>query len=116
FMAGGHGADSCFGDSGGPVYVATPDGPALIGVVSRGLALPAAPCGNGGVYVRVDKVLSWIQSVTGRKLAKTSCDAPSGDQFDADDSDGCSAGASVGLIGAVVLLLCAWLLHRHGRT
>lgn len=120
FMAGGHGADSCFGDSGGPVYIDTQDGHghALIGVVSRGLALPAAPCGNGGVYVRVDKVISWIQSVTGRTLAKTQCKAPSGDEpdesIDAGDG-GCSTGSAVGVGAALALLLCAWLLARRDR-
>ena len=119
FMAGGQGADACFGDSGGPVYVDTQDGHghALLGVVSRGLALPAAPCGGGGVYVRVDKVLAWIQTVTGRKLAKTSCHAPGTDgEDDGEDSGGCSAGASAGIGAALILLVCAWFLYRRDRT
>jgi secreted trypsin-like serine protease len=119
FMAGGHGVDSCFGDSGGPAYIDTQDGHghALVGIVSRGLALPAAPCGNGGVYVRVDKVISWIQSVTGRTLAKTQCGAPDADAIeDADAAGGCSASSStVGLIAAFALLVCAWLLARRDR-
>jgi secreted trypsin-like serine protease len=119
FMAGGHGADSCFGDSGGPVYLDTKDGHghALVGVVSRGLALPAAPCGNGGVYVRVDKVISWIQSVTGRTLQKTRCSVQDADDDGSEDtaSSGCSSGASVGILAALGLLLCAWLLARHDR-
>jgi uncharacterized protein (TIGR03382 family) len=120
FTAGGHGADSCFGDSGGPVYIDTQDGHghALVGIVSRGLALPAAPCGNGGVYVRVDKVISWIQSVTGRKLDRTSCRG-SGDEdpsLDEPASDGgCSAGASTGIAAVLILLLSAWLLSRRDR-
>ncbi|MDQ3295527.1 MAG: serine protease [Myxococcota bacterium] len=114
FMAGGHGADSCFGDSGGPVYVATNEGMSLIGVVSRGLALPAAPCGNGGVYVRVDKVIAWVQSVTGRKLERTTCEGR-GDEFELDGDGGCAAGSGVGGYAALVLLLCAWLLHRRDR-
>ncbi len=118
FMAGGRGADSCFGDSGGPVYVDTADGHghALIGVVSRGLALPAAPCGNGGVYVRVDRVIAWIQSVTGRTLAKSSCRASATDDWSDDDSGGCAAGAGVGIGAALALLACAWLLYRRDRT
>jgi len=108
FVAGGRGADSCFGDSGGPVYLDTADGPALVGVVSRGLALPGAPCGNGGVYVRADKVVSWIQRVTGAKLARTSC----GGKADTDDEEvpgegGCSTGAGAGLgAGLVALAVC----------
>ena len=120
FMAGGHGADSCFGDSGGPVYIDTQDGHghALVGITSRGLALPAAPCGNGGVYVRVDKVISWIQSVTGRTLAKTQCGAPDADADTADPaSGGCSSSRStVGLLAAFALLVCAWVLARRDRT
>jgi secreted trypsin-like serine protease len=121
FMAGGHGVDSCFGDSGGPVYLDTKDGHghALVGVVSRGLALPAAPCGNGGVYVRVDKVISWIQSVTGRTLARTRCatqDADDGDEATEDtESSGCSTSAGVGILAALGLLACAWFLARADR-
>ena len=118
FTAGGHGADSCFGDSGGPVYIDTQDGHghALVGIVSRGLALPAAPCGNGGVYVRVDKVTSWIQSVTGRKLDRTSCRGSSDAAVEDEPPDvaGCSAtGTGMGIAGALVVLLCAWLLARR---
>jgi secreted trypsin-like serine protease len=131
FMAGGHGADSCFGDSGGPVYIDTKDGHghALLAVVSRGRALPAAPCGDGGVYVRVDKVISWVQSLTGRKLTRTSCASSSGDESESDadpdassdgtslstNSGGCSTGSAVGLVAALALLLCAWLLARKDR-
>lgn len=122
FMAGGHGVDSCFGDSGGPVYIDTRDGHghALVGIVSRGLSLPAAPCGNGGVYVRVDKVISWIQSVTGRTLARTQCPAAHGDEGGDgttrdDDGGGCTTGSAVGIAAALVLLACAWLLARRDR-
>jgi len=120
FMAGGHGADSCFGDSGGPVYIDTQDGHghALVGIVSRGLALPAAPCGNGGVYVRVDKVISWIQSITGRTVTRTSCSAPSADDGSPDvpgTDGGCSTGSTVGIAAALALLACAWFLARRDR-
>ena len=37
FVAGGGGTDSCFGDSGGPVYLDTPRGVVAIGAVSRGV-------------------------------------------------------------------------------
>ena len=120
FMAGGNGADSCFGDSGGPVMIDTRDGHghALVGIVSRGLAIPAAPCGGGGVYVRIDKVISWIQSVTGRTLARTRCPGSSTDEPDpdSDDTGGCSStGSGVGLAAAIALLLCAWFLARTDR-
>jgi len=90
-------ADACFGDSGGPVYLETEDGPALVGVVSRGLALPGPPCGPGGVYVRADKVVSWVQSVTGTRLERTGCDGPAdGEDVEVEDG-GCSVGGSAGV-------------------
>ncbi|MEO8703994.1 MAG: trypsin-like serine protease [Kofleriaceae bacterium] len=95
FIAGGRGTDSCFGDSGGPVYLETPDGPALAGVVSRGLALPGAPCGNGGVYVRADKVVAWVQSITHARLTRTSCGGRADDGGTGEaEGGGCSSGGS----------------------
>ncbi|MDB4963223.1 MAG: uncharacterized protein JWP01_3222 [Myxococcales bacterium] len=110
FTAGGRGTDSCFGDSGGPAFLDTAMGPVLVGVVSRGLALPGQPCGNGGVYVRADKVVAWAQSVTERRFTRTTCtgeDRP-GDEPGAGEEagGGCSVApgsggvASLGCIGA----------------
>lgn len=97
-VAGGRGTDSCFGDSGGPAFLETPAGPALVGVVSRGLALPGLPCGNGGVYVRADKIVAWAQAVTGRRFMRTTCEGERDDRGDDpgaidDDAGGCSATA-----------------------
>jgi uncharacterized protein (TIGR03382 family) len=117
FVAGGHGADACFGDSGGPVYITTTAGPALIGVVSRGIVSYGQPCGDGGVYVRADRVVDWIENVSGRLLKRVPCELPADGFADPEDllddgSDGgCSAsGNAVG--GAVTLLVLAvlWLL------
>lgn len=99
FTAGGRGTDSCFGDSGGPAFLDTPAGPALVGVVSRGLALPGLPCGNGGVYVRADQIVAWAQSVTGRRFVRTTCDGERDDRGDDpgavdDDAGGCSVTAA----------------------
>ena len=93
FTAGGHGADACFGDSGGPIYIATSHGPALIGVVSRGLASWGDPCGEGGVFVRADKVAAWVEEVTGRDVDRVECDLP------ADDGTGGGAGTGDGSSG-----------------
>lgn len=56
--------DTCNGDSGGPMYVETSDGGLyLAATVSRATGTPGIrPCGDGGIYVRIDgKVLKWIQ-------------------------------------------------------
>jgi secreted trypsin-like serine protease len=94
FTAGGHGADACFGDSGGPVYIGTSHGPALIGVVSRGLASWGDPCGEGGVFVRADKVAAWIEEVTRRKVDRVECDLPADDGTGGEVGDGNSTGGS----------------------
>ena len=105
FTAGGRGSDSCFGDSGGPAFLDTAAGPALVGVVSRGLALPGLPCGNGGVYVRADKIVAWAQSVTERRFARTTCDGERDERADDpgtrdDDEGGCSVTHGGGPRGA----------------
>jgi secreted trypsin-like serine protease len=104
-IAGGHGTDSCFGDSGGPLYL----GSALIGVVSRGVGGSAPPCGGRGVYVRADQVVAWIERTTGRKLARAACDLPADDGGTAgEDAGGCSStGGALGLgLVAIVAALC----------
>lgn len=111
FIAGGRGKDSCFGDSGGPVYLDLPGGPALVGVVSRGLSLASTPCGGGGIYVRVDKVASWLQRVTGRKLTRTSCDSKA--DGDSVDDGGCTVGGSAGL--GLVLVAGGIAMRRRRR-
>lgn len=58
--------DTCQGDSGGPLYVVGPDGDYyLLGATSRGAGNAHVPCGDGGIYVRVDLCLDWIREVTG---------------------------------------------------
>jgi secreted trypsin-like serine protease len=77
--AGGDGPDACFGDSGGPIYLDTAAGPALVGVVSRASAMTDRPCGGGGVYVRADKVVPWIQRVTHETVGRTRCSGAADD-------------------------------------
>ncbi len=59
--------DSCKGDSGGPLYISDPNGNGyfLLGATSRGTNNAQNMCGDGGIYVRVDKFLDWIRSATG---------------------------------------------------
>jgi secreted trypsin-like serine protease len=108
FTAGGGGRDACFGDSGGPVYLDTPGGPALVGVVSRGFAMAAAPCGGGGVYVRADQVVPWIQRETHETVVRTKCAGAADEEEAAQataDTGGCAAGGGAG--GTLVIALGA---------
>ena len=57
------GNDTCFGDSGGPVFEATADGWRLIAITSRGAQPRRVMCGEGGIYVRVDSLAPWLQEV-----------------------------------------------------
>lgn len=101
FVAGGGGTDSCFGDSGGPVYLDTPHGVVAIGAVSRGVNGSQMPCGSGGIYVRTDKIVDWIEQTTGRTIAKDDCGLDANTATaDSPDEAGCSAthgGAGLGL-------------------
>ncbi len=60
-VAGGNGVDSCNGDSGGPAYVMVGGQLRLAGATSRATRNSARPCGDGGVYTRVDRYLPWIR-------------------------------------------------------
>lgn len=61
--AGRLGADSCNGDSGGPLTVSNGSQRVLVGVVSYG----PKQCGNGdpAIYTRVSSHLDWILEITG---------------------------------------------------
>ena len=65
-LRGGKGIDTCFGDSGGPVFEATEDGWRLLAIVSRGTRPKRLLCGEGGIYTRVDVLDAWIRKRTGR--------------------------------------------------
>lgn len=56
--------DSCRGDSGGPLYIQDDAGDYfLLGATSRGARDRTHPCGDGGIYVRVDLCREWIEKV-----------------------------------------------------
>ncbi len=93
FVAGGDGTDSCFGDSGGPVYLDTAFGQVLIGAVSRGVDGSSSACGGGGIYVRTDKIVDWLEATAATTITKDDCAAqPSSDGSDSGSS---SAGAGI---------------------
>jgi MYXO-CTERM domain-containing protein len=71
--AGGDGVDSCPGDSGGPLYLLTDIGEFLVGITSRGFDDFDVVCGEGGIYVRPDAVLDWIEQESGRTLPRATC-------------------------------------------
>lgn len=74
-LAGGDGADTCYGDSGGPLFLWTSYGvPALLGITSRGADVSGPPCATGGIYGRVDAVADWIETMTAQTLARPSCE------------------------------------------
>jgi len=62
FVAGGKGFDTCNGDSGGPVYITIDGNRVVAGLTSRGSASGFNPCGDGGVYTRIDVHQGFIQS------------------------------------------------------
>ncbi|HEU5056000.1 MAG TPA: trypsin-like serine protease [Kofleriaceae bacterium] len=71
--AGGDGVDACFGDSGGPLYLDDPSGVLLVGVTSRGYRGTELPCSEGGIWVRPDAVVEWIESAAGVTIPRATC-------------------------------------------
>lgn len=84
-IAGETGKDSCFGDSGGPLYLVTNYGTFLAGVTSRGILSGSQPCGYGGIYVRADALGAWIEETAQRRLARPA--APVIEDFEAELGD-----------------------------
>ncbi|MFN7924473.1 MAG: trypsin-like serine protease [Bryobacteraceae bacterium] len=63
FVAGGNGFDSCNGDSGGPAYVTIGGVRKVAGLTSRATDTAGHPCGDGGIYTRVDKHVDFIRQM-----------------------------------------------------
>jgi MYXO-CTERM domain-containing protein len=74
--AGGMGIDSCDGDSGGPLYLNTPIGDFVVGLTSRGYEDNSLRCSQGGIYVRPDAVIEWIEQQGGVSLPRPTCNMP----------------------------------------
>lgn len=54
------GADTCSGDSGGPVLEAHGSSFRVVAVTSRSVANALLVCGDGGVYTRTDVIAAWL--------------------------------------------------------
>lgn len=54
------GKDTCDGDSGGPVFEHTGTGFRLVAVTSRPVRGFTTRCSDGGIYVRVDRIATWL--------------------------------------------------------
>lgn len=61
-----NGRDTCSGDSGAPIYEYMPDGSVrILAIVSRGLPNRQVACGQGGIYVRADRIADWVARFLG---------------------------------------------------
>lgn len=76
--AGGMGVDSCYGDSGGPLYLRTQSGDFLVGLTARGYVGNTEVCSQGGIYTRLDSetVQAWLESEIGARLPASTCGLP----------------------------------------
>lgn len=63
FTAGGGGFDSCNGDSGGPAYILADGGRKVAGLTSRPFSDFTNPCGEGGIYTRIDANMGFVRQV-----------------------------------------------------
>ena len=79
--------DSCFGDSGGPLYVPTDEGDFLVGVVSRGRSDVKRDCGDGGVYTLLSAYLPWIENNAVGAYEPAAPQVEDGQSFLAEGSD-----------------------------
>lgn len=62
FVAGGAGFDTCTGDSGGPVYIMEEGRRSVAGLTSRAVGNSVHPCGDGGIYTRLDVHAAFINN------------------------------------------------------
>lgn len=78
--------DSCYGDSGGPLYYDHKGETYLVGITSRGY-ITSWDCGEGGIYVRPDAVIDWIEETIGASLPTPDCDNNNSDEDDSNEDD-----------------------------
>jgi Trypsin len=92
---GGNGKDTCYGDSGGPVFVQIADGTwRVFGITSYG-----DYCGAGGYYSMMHTAIDWLEQSTGLDLTPcydqgTWAPGPDCTEFPLDPAGGGGAWAS----------------------
>lgn len=115
-------ADSCYGDSGGPLYLSDPDSDALYlaGVVSRGRADVSLECGAGGIYTSVSGHAEWIQTTVQKAFDEGMLDSmdlgPSAGreiEIVRSNPSGCSVGSIENPSSIVWWLMVALVLWRR---
>jgi hypothetical protein len=74
FIQSDDGMDTCFGDSGGPVFIPLPDGTwRVFGITSYG---ESSECGTGTWYSMMHSEIGWFEAQVGLDL--TPCHTPDG--------------------------------------
>lgn len=92
--------DSCYGDSGGPLYVPTEEGDFLVGLVSRGRSDVKRDCGDGGIYTLVSSHFDWMASAAGDRFAPITTPVGEAMTFVEDGADPISVPKGGSLRGA----------------
>lgn len=101
--------DTCFGDSGGPVYGTLDGHPVLLGLTSRGRLDSQVECGAGGIYTDVAFHRAFLAEVTGDESLAPPPRRSSGRCSVAFDGSGAEASF------ATVVAALALLARRRGR-
>jgi secreted trypsin-like serine protease len=67
-------SSACFGDSGGPLILATPHGDFVAGIVSAGKGTDdGIPCASTNLFVRPDAFVGWIEAQAQETLPAPTC-------------------------------------------
>lgn len=121
FLAGGSSeADTCPGDSGGPVYVNYAGKVWVVGATSRGRDdFPNIDCGEGGIYTLVSAYTDWIEQTAADPNLSNDSWAPVGNDENLERQPLCSAAPTTrpasALLGAGFLALSALAFRRTRR-
>jgi len=110
------GTDTCDGDSGGPAWLETAEGPRLVGVNSRAVDSERLACDTGSVFTLASAYASAIESavgedVTGDGVVDPAAPAPRS----RETAGGCSATGGPGVPLTATLALLVWLFIGRRR-